>query len=132
MKYPKQKFILKKVNYVLLKNPRKRLSYKLLSHICTTFLNIFSFLPFHDIFSFPWQWCCCSCWQWWKTFHKKSICQWINPQNCFLTLCIHLFFLHLLAVSMTNKLTRMLKSIVLSLNTVAMGTSPENLKIYRS
>ena len=67
-----------------------------------------------------------------KTFHKKSICQWINPQNCFLTLCIHLFFLHLLAVSMTNKLTRMLKSIVLSLNTVAMGTSPENLKIYRS
>ena len=26
MKYPKQKFILKKVNYVILKNPRKRLS----------------------------------------------------------------------------------------------------------
>ena len=35
MKYPKQKFILKKVNYVLLKNPRKRLSLLLLLLLLT-------------------------------------------------------------------------------------------------
>ena len=131
MKYPKQKFILKKVNYVLLKNPRKRLSYKLLSHICTTFLNIFSFLPFHDIFSFPWQWCCCSCWQWWKNFPQK-INMSMDKSTKLLSHTLHTFIFPPPAVSMTNKLTRMLKSIVLSLNTVAMGTSPENLKIYRS
>ena len=35
MKYPKQKFILKKVNYVLLKKPRKRLSLDTHTHTYT-------------------------------------------------------------------------------------------------
>ena len=66
-----------------------------------------------------------------KNFPQK-INMSMDKSTKLLSHTLHTFIFPPPAVSMTNKLTRMLKSIVLSLNTVAMGTSPENLKIYRS